>query len=242
MGTTTTTPPTGGPWATASHHRDRPAVVDPGRRGVPVTDLRRLPGNAVPSRAQRLEHHPADRLGRTRRHLRPRTSPAVPPPDPSAPRESVASRSTAPATGSRPSSSRHGWPKGAVFNDEYRHTSLIATLRERGTWATRSQRDAAARTFSHVFTLDPPRDPQTWPDPEPGRCPVPDRQIDRARPPPSRPGQDDRHRGLSPPSSTSTSRELNPAPSPPRGSSPSSAVRGAFFPQLAPEHEAQGRP
>jgi hypothetical protein len=50
-----------------------------------------------------------------------------------------------------------------VFNDEYRHTSLIATLRkswnlgEALTW-----RDASARTFDDLFTLDEPRDPETW--------------------------------------------------------------------------------
>ena len=52
---------------------------------------------------------------------------------------------------------------GSVYNDEYRHTSLIATLRK--TWGLGeafTQRDAAARTFDHVFSLDTPRDPQTW--------------------------------------------------------------------------------
>jgi phospholipase C len=54
-------------------------------------------------------------------------------------------------------------PQGAVFNDEYRHTSLIATLRK--AWnlgAAFTQRDASARTFDDLFTLDEPRDPQTW--------------------------------------------------------------------------------
>jgi phospholipase C len=57
--------------------------------------------------------------------------------------------------------------EGEVFNDEHRHTSLIATLREE--WdlgAPFTDRDATARSFSHVFTLDSPRDPQTWPVPE----------------------------------------------------------------------------
>src|SRR5262249_48642414 len=54
-------------------------------------------------------------------------------------------------------------PRGAVFNDEYRHTSLIATLRKRWDLGDAfSQRDASARTFDHLFTLDQPRDPQTW--------------------------------------------------------------------------------
>jgi phospholipase C len=54
-------------------------------------------------------------------------------------------------------------PKGSVFNDEYRHTSLIATLRK--SWNLGepfTQRDASAQSFDHLFTLDEPRDPQTW--------------------------------------------------------------------------------
>ena len=50
-----------------------------------------------------------------------------------------------------------------MFNDEYRHTSLIATLRK--SWnlgEAFTQRDASARTFDDLFTLDEPRDPQTW--------------------------------------------------------------------------------
>jgi len=50
-----------------------------------------------------------------------------------------------------------------VYNEEYRHTSLIATLRK--AWDLGSaftQRDASARTFDHVFTRGTPRDPQTW--------------------------------------------------------------------------------
>jgi phospholipase C len=54
-------------------------------------------------------------------------------------------------------------PKGSVFNDEYRHTSLTATLRK--TWnlgEPLTQRDASARTFDDLFTLQTPRDPETW--------------------------------------------------------------------------------
>ena len=50
-----------------------------------------------------------------------------------------------------------------MYNQEYRHTSLIATLRK--TWGLGepfTQRDASARTFDHVFSLATPRDPQTW--------------------------------------------------------------------------------
>ncbi len=52
---------------------------------------------------------------------------------------------------------------GAVYNDEYRHTSLIATLRKVwGLGEAFTQRDAAARPFDHVFSLESPRDPKTW--------------------------------------------------------------------------------
>jgi len=62
--------------------------------------------------------------------------------------------------------------EGDVFNQEHRHTSLIATLREQ--WDLGDPftgRDAAARTFSHVFTLETPRDPKTWPVPQPRPVP-----------------------------------------------------------------------
>jgi phospholipase C len=52
---------------------------------------------------------------------------------------------------------------GSVFNVEYRHTSLIATLRK--TWDLGdplTARDAAARTFEQVFTRHEPTDPLTW--------------------------------------------------------------------------------
>jgi phospholipase C len=52
---------------------------------------------------------------------------------------------------------------GSVYNEEYRHTSLIATLQQ--TWGLGdafTQRDASARTFGHVFSLTTPRDPTTW--------------------------------------------------------------------------------
>jgi phospholipase C len=50
-----------------------------------------------------------------------------------------------------------------VYNEEYRHTSLIATLRKAwGLGGAFTQRDASARPFGHVFSLATPRDPQTW--------------------------------------------------------------------------------
>ena len=52
---------------------------------------------------------------------------------------------------------------GSVYNEEYRHTSLIATLRKSWNLGDAfTQRDASARTFDHVFTRETPRDPQTW--------------------------------------------------------------------------------
>jgi phospholipase C len=52
---------------------------------------------------------------------------------------------------------------GSVYNEEYRHTSLIATLRK--VWDLGdafTQRDASARTFEGVFALETARHPATW--------------------------------------------------------------------------------
>jgi phospholipase C len=68
--------------------------------------------------------------------------------------------------------------KGTVITDEYRHTSMIATLRH--VWdlgAPFSGRDGAARTFHHLLSLDVPRQPDTWPDVT--AQPVPDFQMDQ---------------------------------------------------------------
>jgi phospholipase C len=68
--------------------------------------------------------------------------------------------------------------EGAVFNDEHRHTSILATLRKQ--WDLGEPftgRDASAQTIDHVFTLDSPRDPASWPDLAP--LPVPDFQVER---------------------------------------------------------------
>jgi phospholipase C len=52
---------------------------------------------------------------------------------------------------------------GSVYNEEYRHTSLIATLRKVwGLGDAFTRRDASARTFDHVFSRATSRDPQTW--------------------------------------------------------------------------------
>jgi phospholipase C len=87
----------------------------------------------------------------------------VPPPDPSAPPGAFGFRFD--RSGYRvPAIIVSPWVEpGSVYNEEYRHTSLIATLRK--VWdlgGALTQRDASARTFDHVFTLDTPRDPDTW--------------------------------------------------------------------------------
>ena len=76
---------------------------------------------------------------------------------------SATSRLTAPGIGCRPIMVSPWVESGSVYNEEYRHTSLIATLRK--TWGLGdafTQRDASARTFDHVFSRDTPRDPDTW--------------------------------------------------------------------------------
>ena len=104
-----------------------------------------------------------DEPGGTYDHVPP---PSVPAPDPSAPAGQDGFKFD--RSGYRvPAVIVSPWvAEGDVFNQEHRHTSLIATLREQ--WDLGDPftgRDAVARTFSHVFTLDTPRDPQTWPVP-----------------------------------------------------------------------------
>jgi phospholipase C len=87
----------------------------------------------------------------------------VPPPDPSAPAGEFGFRFD--RSGYRvPAIIVSPWVEpGAVYNEEYRHTSMIATLRK--TWGLGdafTQRDASARTFDDVFSLTTPRDPTTW--------------------------------------------------------------------------------
>jgi phospholipase C len=88
---------------------------------------------------------------------------AVPPPDPHAPAGELGFRFN--RSGYRvPAILVSPWiPQGSVFNDEYRHTSLIATLRKHWNLGEPlTQRDASARTFDDLFALDEPRDRQTW--------------------------------------------------------------------------------
>ena len=85
----------------------------------------------------------------------------VPPPDPAAPPGECGF--TFDRSGYRvPAIIVSPWVEpGSVYNEEYRHTSLIATLRK--TWGLGdafTQRDASARTFDHVFSRDTPARPR----------------------------------------------------------------------------------
>jgi phospholipase C len=102
---------------------------------------------------------------------------AVPPPDPKAPAGEFGFKFD--RSGYRvPAILVSPWiPQGSVFNEEYRHTSLIATLRKNWELGDAfSERDAAARTFDDLFTLDEPRDPKTWAKIK--ALPVPDYHLD----------------------------------------------------------------
>ncbi|HXN62849.1 MAG TPA: alkaline phosphatase family protein [Acidimicrobiales bacterium] len=64
-------------------------------------------------------------------------------------------------------------PQGTVCTDEYRHTSLIATLREAWNLGEPfTARDAAAPSFAKLLNLEAPRSPETWPDVDPLPVPV----------------------------------------------------------------------
>lgn len=104
-----------------------------------------------------------DEPGGTYDHVAP---PLVPAPDPSIPKGQQGfdfrrSGYRVPAVMISP------WiPEKTVFTQEFRHTSLIATLRK--VWNLGkpfTARDASARTLEKCFTLNTPRDPSTWPDP-----------------------------------------------------------------------------
>ena len=101
-----------------------------------------------------------DEPGGTYDHVTPG---AVPPPDPAAPEGEFGF--TFDRSGYRvPAILVSPWVEpGSVYNEEYRHTSLIATLRK--AWdlgEAFTQRDAAARTFDHLFTRDVAHGPNEW--------------------------------------------------------------------------------
>jgi phospholipase C len=65
-----------------------------------------------------------------------------------------------------------------VESNEFRHTSMIATLRKRwGLGGKFTWRDHSANTFDHLFTLEQPRQPETWPV-----VPVPEVPAEEADP------------------------------------------------------------
>jgi phospholipase C len=101
----------------------------------------------------------------------------VPPPDPAAPAGEMGF--TFDRSGYRvPAILVSPWVEpGSVYNDEYRHTSLIATLRKQwGLGDPLTQRDASARTFDHLFMRERPRDPHSWTTVE--ALPVPEWAVD----------------------------------------------------------------
>jgi phospholipase C len=66
---------------------------------------------------------------------------------------------------------------GSVYNDEHRHTSLIATLRS--LWDIGdafTERDKIAKPIDYVFSRETPTDPDEWDVPRAN--PVPQWQID----------------------------------------------------------------
>jgi phospholipase C len=68
--------------------------------------------------------------------------------------------------------------EGSVYTEEYRHTSMLATLRE--VWELGSPftaRDASARSFQDLLRRETPRDPASWPAMTP--LPVPDYQAEQ---------------------------------------------------------------
>jgi phospholipase C len=122
-----------------------------------------------------------DEAGGTYDHVPP---PPAPPPDPAAPKGQMGF--TFNRSGQRvPAIAISAWiPQRTVVSDEYRHTSLIRTMRER--WSLGgplTARDAVARDIGPVLSLSVPRPQEQWPDVV--ARPVP--KFDVALLPPDRP-------------------------------------------------------
>src|SRR5574337_1054460 len=103
-----------------------------------------------------------DEAGGTYDHVAP---PPAPPPDRAAPAGQMGF--TFNRSGQRvPAIAISAWiPPRTVVNDEYRHTSLIQTLRKR--WSLGgplTARDAVARDIGPILTLSKPRPPDQWPE------------------------------------------------------------------------------
>ena len=110
-----------------------------------------------------------DEHGGTYDHVAP---PAAPSPDPAAPVGQM--DFTFNRSGIRvPAIAISPWvAERTIVNDEYRHTSVIRTLRERWSLgAPLTARDAAARDIAPILSREEPRNPSDWPDVVP--LPVP---------------------------------------------------------------------
>jgi len=110
-----------------------------------------------------------DEAGGTYDHVAP---PPAPPPDRTAPIGQMGF--TFNRLGQRvPAIAISAWiPQRTVVNEEYRHTSLIRTMREHWSLgAPFTARDAAAREISPVLSLRVPRPPEKWPDVAPRPVP-----------------------------------------------------------------------
>jgi phospholipase C len=110
-----------------------------------------------------------DEAGGTYDHVPP---PPAPPPEAGAPPGQMGFRFD--RSGVRvPAIAISAWiPRRRVVTDEYRHTSLIRTLRERWSLgAPLTARDAVAPDIAPILSLDKPRAPEDWPDVTP--LPVP---------------------------------------------------------------------
>jgi phospholipase C len=110
-----------------------------------------------------------DEAGGTYDHVAP---PAAPPPDGAAPPGQMGF--TFARSGQRvPAIAISAWiPQRRVVTEEYRHTSLIRTLRER--WSLGpplTARDAVAADIAPILSLDTPRPPEQWPDVTPQSVP-----------------------------------------------------------------------
>jgi phospholipase C len=111
-----------------------------------------------------------DEHGGTYDHVPP---PPAAPPDPAAPAGQMGFRFD--RSGVRvPAIAVSAWiAPNTVINEEYRHTSVIQTLRER--WqlgGPLTARDGAARGLAPVLCLASPRDPDGWPEATPRPVPL----------------------------------------------------------------------
>jgi phospholipase C len=111
-----------------------------------------------------------DEAGGTYDHVAP---PPAPSPDPAAPAGQMGF--TFNRSGQRvPAIAISAWiPQRTVVNQEYRHTSLIRTMRER--WSLGpplTARDAMAADIGPVLSLGQPRPPEDWPDVMPRLVPA----------------------------------------------------------------------